>query len=192
MSLKTEAKNLSSSIEDFSCKNKATAINVSTDEKIYVDRLYYDNGTVSVETPFLAPRLKNTSCENKKVFFQCELDDIEHGVVKYFFPCGTIAATKSFKRGVYHGEHKIWYNQNLVKHLCNYKDGIYHGEEKAYFQNGNPEYFCNWEDGELNGNYFEWNSQKRLIVQMGHKKGVLHGAYRRWDDKGKLIVEIFY
>lgn len=148
-------------------------------EKIYIYRTYYDNGNIETETPFLSSRLDSKNEKPKESCFQSKLGDLEHGIVKTFFPHGSIATTKSFKQGVYHGEHEVWYAENRIKYLCNYKNGVSHGEEKVYFETGKLRYLCNWENGELHGTYYEWDDKDKLVLEIKFKHGKPHGLCKR-------------
>jgi antitoxin component YwqK of YwqJK toxin-antitoxin module len=93
---------------------------------------YYDDGKIKASYPF-----------NKKGFIE--------GVVKTYYPSGTIQSKEAYKNNVKEGTSKAYYESGKLKAEVIFKDDKLSGKFKKYNERGTLLEEGNWEEGKREG-----------------------------------------
>ena len=105
------------------CKNEQDKISGCVQKK------YYENGNLEIETPF----------ENGKL----------HGVEKWYYENGNLECEIPYQNGKLHGVEKEYDENGILMSEIPYQNGKLHGVGKVYYENGNLQAQVTYENGSV-------------------------------------------
>lgn len=113
-----------------------------------------------------------------------------NGLLKEWYPDGSIESEKSYTDGVQDGPYKIYYKTSgQLWEEGKYKNGVLDGRFRKWWKNGEDAYDYSYVDGKMHGSYSAWYDNREDWEEATYENGVKQGHYAKWYNNGKLAVE---
>ena len=132
-----------------------------------------------------------TSKENAVYYRIIDTISKKNFAVTDYFLNGKVQMTgqySSLKKETKEGEF-IWYREDgSISSRGHYKKGVYNGLYKSWYQNDNPKFEAYYADGKPDGSWKEWYENGNLMRNNNFKKGKPHGTCEEFYENGLSYV----
>jgi antitoxin component YwqK of YwqJK toxin-antitoxin module len=92
----------------------------------------------------------------------------------------------------YSGKLVTHYENGTIKMESSFKKGMKHGEFRVYFNNGQLNEIRYYRKNVMSGHWITWNEKGIRVGEAGYKNGLKHGKWLVWSDEGNLLYEMYY
>lgn len=108
------------------------------------------------------------------------------GILKNFFPSGSISLIDNFKDGKQHGEFKSFHENGKLSMNGIFKNGLQHGEWTEYHDNGALYWKLSYNNGvEKDGLFRMFHSNGSIMSEVTYGKGKPVSNWVYFDENGK-------
>lgn len=170
--------------------------NFSNDNKITIDRTYYQSGALCQENFKRDQNLHGSSSYYSEDGFllgqSFYIDGIRQGKATRHYKSKALAALQGFKDGAFEGVQLFFYDNGTKRSLINYSKGQLHGEVLLYYSNGQIARELHFTNGMREGVERLWTEDGVLIIEAHFNKNLPVGLARAWHDNGCLAYENDY
>lgn len=73
-----------------------------------------------------------------------------------------------------------------------YKKGLLHGDRKIFYPNGEVEILEHYENGQIEGNYQTFYENGQINLDANYIDGKMEGVVKRYFDSGELMEEVTF
>jgi len=113
------------------------------------------------------------------------------GILKSYYPSGTICNANFMRDNVKDGFDSMWYENGKLKYATVYKNGKLEGVYKEWDTTGKQLILSSYTNGLENGIRSTWY-KNGARSEIGYQKGLKHGRCKIWHENGQLQADAYF